>query len=340
MINYNSIRSVHLEISSRCNASCPLCPRNVAGFDTDLGFPVHDMSLTEAKAIFPTAFVTQLNNILINGNFGDFVTARDNLDIVKYFVDTNPNIKILISTNGGARPNIWSELGTIPNVRVGFALDGLAGVHELYRRNTRWETVIANAKKFIDAGGYAIWRMIKFDHSASQVDQCKKLSQELGFKEFDLIYDGRDSSPVYDKNGTLSYKIGKNNIGTDYPDNVVEWQSWTNPGSSPDYRKQQYPSIPIKSKLACEAIEKKEIYVTATGEVYPCCWLGMYPLTEHKHAWQLDNHQIKDIAVVNNALTHGIEKSIEWFNSIEQAWTKSSYQDGRLIKCDQYCGQQ
>lgn len=340
MINYNSIRSVHLEISTRCNASCPLCPRNIAGFDTDLGFPLHDMSLEEAQTIFPPAFVRQLTNILINGNFGDFVTARDNVNIVRYFVESNPDIDVLISTNGAAKPNIWAELGAIPNVRIGFALDGLAGAHELYRRNTKWEIVIANAKKFIDAGGHAIWRMIKFDHSAEQVEQCRALSQQLGFKKFDLVYDGRDATPVYDRSGQYIYQIGKSNIDSEYPQSATVWQSWTDPGSIPDNRTNQYKTMPIKSRLDCESNKKKQIYVTATGEVYPCCWIGMYPLLEHRHAWQLDNHQIKNIAVANNALLNGLEKSIEWFNSIEQSWSKTSYEQGRLVKCDQYCGGQ
>lgn len=338
MVDYKSIKSVHLEISSRCNASCPLCPRNISGYDTDLGFPLHDMSLAEAKTIFSPEFLLQLDNILINGNFGDFVTARDGLDIVKYFVESNPQIQILISTNAGAKPAIWAELGSIPNVRIGFAIDGLAGTHELYRRNTKWETVISNAKKFIDAGGYAIWRMIKFDHSAAQVDQCRALSKELGFKEFDLLYDGRDSSPVYDRAGNFAYEIGTSNIDSPYPATAKEWQQWTDPGALPINRVQQYPLIPIKSKIDCESNRKQQIYITATGEVYPCCWLGMYPLLEHQHAWQLDNHQTKSIAVANNALMYGIEKSIDWFNHIENSWSKTDYASGRLVKCDQYCG--
>lgn len=338
MIDYNSIRSVHLEISTKCNASCPLCPRNVAGYDTDLGFPLHDMTLAEAQTIFPPLFIAQLTNLLINGNFGDFVTARDNLNIVKYFVACNPNVDILISTNGGAKPAIWAELGKIPNVRIGFAIDGLEGTHELYRRNTRWATVIDNAKKFIDAGGHAIWRMIKFDHSADQIDQCRALSQELGFKKFEVLYDGRDASPVYNRSGQFVYEIGQSRIDSPYPNTAVEWQSWTDPGAVPANRTKEYAIMPIKDSVNCQAVNKKEIYVTATGEVYPCCWLGMYPLIEHRHSWQLDNHQTKSIAVANNALVHGLEKSVEWFNSIEQSWDKRSYQDGRLVKCDQYCG--
>lgn len=56
MLSYEDIKSVHLEISTRCNASCPLCPRNVFGYDMELGYPVHDMSLTEVKKILRLIF--------------------------------------------------------------------------------------------------------------------------------------------------------------------------------------------------------------------------------------------------------------------------------------------
>ena len=153
MIDYKHIRSVHLEISTRCNAACPLCPRNSAGYDEDLGYPVTDMTLPQAKRIFTPDFVRQLDHILINGNFGDFITAKDNLDIVQYFILCNPNIKIEISTNAsGGRAGLWEQLGKLKNVEIGFAIDGLEDTHQLYRRNTNWQTVINNAKKFIAAG--------------------------------------------------------------------------------------------------------------------------------------------------------------------------------------------
>ena len=31
MYNYNAINEVHLEVTQRCNASCPMCDRNVNG---------------------------------------------------------------------------------------------------------------------------------------------------------------------------------------------------------------------------------------------------------------------------------------------------------------------
>ena len=340
MIDYSDIKRIHLEISTRCNASCPLCPRNQSGYDNELGYPVHDMTLDEARKIFPKEFLSQLTNILINGNFGDFVTARDGLAIVEYFVESNPNIKILISTNAGAKPNIWAKLGVIPNVTVGFDLDGLADTHSLYRRNTDWNIVIDNARSFIAAGGKAIWRMIRFDHNQHQIEDCRAMSKEMGFSRFEILDDGRDSGPVYDRQGNFAYQIGndQNFAEIKYPLRIEEWVSWAVPGALPENRLKEYKTIPIKQTVDCYSKKMEEIYITATGEIYPCCWLGFYPKQEYRHDWQADNMFLKELVQNNNALEVGIKDSIAWFNSVEASWLKQSYADGRMFKCDEYCG--
>jgi MoaA/NifB/PqqE/SkfB family radical SAM enzyme len=339
MIGYSNIKQVHLEISTRCNASCPLCPRNLSGYDTDLGYPVHDMTLEEAQKIFTEPFLLQLDKILINGNFGDFVTAKDGLEIVKYFKQVNPQLRIEISTNASAKPNIWKPLGELPGIVVGFDLDGLADTHHLYRRNTNWHMVISNAKKFIDAGGKAIWRMVVFDHNRHQVEECRKMSKELGFCEFRIINDGRDAGPVYNKSGDLDYVIGKDEaFKSGYPERVEIWEEWHVEGGVPYNRLQEYKVIPIKANVSCMAKNKSEIYVTATGEVYPCCWLGFYPKLDFKYSWQSDNVGVKDMVFNNNALEVGIEESILWFNAVEESWDKKAYSEGRLFKCDHHCG--
>lgn len=338
MIKYSDIRSVHLEISTLCNASCPLCPRNLAGYDTDLGYPLHNMTLAEAKTVFTESFLLQLRNILINGNFGDFVMNSESLDIVKYFVSVNPGLRIEISSNGSAR-SWWAELGSIPNVVVGFALDGLADTHSLYRRNTNWNVVIKNAQTFIQAGGHAVWRMIKFDHNQHQLDTCRSLSKSLGFKNFTISDDGRDAGPVYSRWGKYEYKIGNDkNFAGGYPEEAAIWDSWTKPAADPKSRSDARMVIPIKRTVDCYTQRMQEIYITATGEVYPCCWLGIYPKVPFAHGWQSDNDQIVEIATANNALEVGVESAVNWFNSVEARWQKQSYAEGRLFKCDQYCG--
>jgi len=333
MINYESIRRVHLEISTRCNASCSLCPRNIAGYDTDLGYPVHDMTLTEAKNIFSEPFLKQLWGILINGNFGDFVTARDGLEIVKYFTDINPNLRIEISTNASAKPHIWSELGQIKNVTVGFDIDGLQDTHHLYRQNTNWNLVIRNAKNFINAGGTAIWRMIVFDHNLHQVEECRRLSEELGFKKFNIINDGRDSGPVYNRAGNLTHQLMDRTrpVQKNYPERIEAWvqQSKRNPN---------WPTEPISKEKNCLTKLYNEIYITATGEVYPCCFLGFYPNSKFQRNHYGDDELLKKIVKNNNAYLVGIEQAIKYFSEVESAWSKDLYKEGRIFTCDEYCG--
>jgi MoaA/NifB/PqqE/SkfB family radical SAM enzyme len=317
-----------------------MCPRNTAGFDSDLGYPIHDMSLTEAKQIFTIPFLRQLNRILINGNFGDFVTARDGPAIVEYFFESNPELQIIISTNASAKPNMWSRLGSMRNLIIMFDLDGLADTHSLYRRNTSWELVISNAKKFIAAGGTAIWKMIKFDHNLHQIEECRRLSKEMGFTQFMLVDDGRDQGPVYNRQGDFIYRIGNDPLFKEvkYPDRIETWKEWSDPGALPKNRLEYYKTIPVKNKISCIAKKKSQIYITATGEIYPCCWLGFFPKLDYKHMWQQDNMFLKDMVKNNNALEVGIEQSIAWFNAVESSWNKKAYTEGRLFKCDEHCG--
>jgi MoaA/NifB/PqqE/SkfB family radical SAM enzyme len=339
MLKFENIQSVNIEISSRCNAACPMCPRTASGYETDLDYPVRDLSLSEIKQMFTVSFVKQLKGINFGGNFGDFITARDGLEIVKYFTATNPELYISIHTNGSARSTSWwKELGSIPNVIVGFDLDGLEDTHGLYRRNTDWHTIIKNAKSFISAGGRADWRFIHFDHNEHQIESCRQMAKDLGFEKFEILYHGRTTGPVYHtKTGQFEYKIG--NIGN-VPRRAMEFHKVKTKTSSPEQRIEFYKNVPIKAIKNCEAKVKNEIYITATGEVYPCCYLGHYPsIKEYTQPWQMDNFQLYPMIKDNNALEHGIETAMAWFSGVEESWSKTSYAEGRLYKCDTFCGE-
>jgi len=328
MIDYNKIRSVHFEISSRCNSTCPDCLRNFRGVDVMDTYPVCDMSLEQVKQIFTETFLKQLRHITINGNYGDFVTARDGLAIVEYFRSINPLLKIEISTNGSAQPNIWELLGKL-NVTVLFRLDGLADTHSLYRQGTDFNFILKNAKKFIDAGGDAIWAMIVFDHNKHQIDEARSLSKQLGFNYFDEVSDGRDVMPVFTSDRRLSHIIGDYRGSTDFNKLFEQFNYYKiDPTAGIQSEKNSYP-------IKCKAKEGNQIYVCANGEVYPCCWLGYYPL--HSNA-RPSNIQLAPMVNNNNALEYGIEESIKWFNEIEKTWSIDTVQNGKIYECNQTCG--
>jgi MoaA/NifB/PqqE/SkfB family radical SAM enzyme len=269
------------------------------------------MKLDEAKRIFSPDFVKQLWEIFINGNLGDFVTARDALDIIQYFRECNPDLCIYVSTNAGAKTEkFWQRLAEL-GVKVFFCIDGLAGTHELYRQNTVWQTVINNAKTFIAAGGSATWKMIKFDHNLAEEEECRKLATELGFVNFQYIDHGRNAFPVFDNKGNFKHDIGTH-------DQPREFQVLF------DRREQNKQEFVLPNftpgPLNCWSKKNRSIYVSATGEVYPCCWMGFYP---GKMYHQGNDEIVQLITSNNSALDVGLETAISWFNEVEKSFTSN-----------------
>lgn len=333
MIQYNDIRDVHLEISSLCNASCPWCPRTFWGYPYNGGYPEHNLTLAHAETIFKEDFLKQLISIRINGNFGDIVMNPNAPDIVEYFKSVNPALQVVISTNGSARDrHFWTRLAKAKS-QVSFCLDGLEDTHHLYRQNTTWKTIIKNAKTFIDAGGIATWKFIVFDHNRHQLEQCKQLSTELGFINFDVVNSDRTVAPVFNKTGNLTHTLGNYTGEKDFKilfhkkkTDLILLEDIT-PGKKP------------KSKITCETQTRKSIYISATGEVSPCCWTGFYPHTYGAGQYhQAVNAQLIPLIVKNNALNYTLEECINWFSNITTRWNSNTYETGRLVVCDDNCG--
>jgi len=333
MIAYKDIKDVHLEISTLCNASCPFCPRNFWGYPLNGGYPELYLTLEHAKKIFRKDFLKQLNTIRINGNYGDIVMNPDGVEIVEYFRSYNQNLKIHISSNGGARnANFWKKLASL-KCEVYFGIDGLEDTHSLYRQNTLWSTVIKNAEIFIDAGGYAVWKMIKFKHNEHQIQQCQALSKKIGFKEFVVLDDGRNTAPVFDKNGKLTHTLGNYQGETDF--NKLLTSKMNNTILLEDIISDKTPS----DTLDCETQKMKSIYIATNGDVSPCCYIGFYPKTYGKGQYrEAANKQILPLIKENNALEHNIEHCISWFSTVEKRWKEKNYKTGRLVICDDHCG--
>lgn len=321
MYSLSSITKLHLEISSLCNASCPGCPRNFHGYPYNNGYVERNLTLEDIKKIFPQEFIQQLSEILINGNYGDIVMNPESLEILEYFRQSNSKLHLPISTNGAARnKKFWQRLAQL-DTKVFFCLDGLEDTHSLYRVDTLFSTVIKNAQTYIAAGGHAVWKMIPFDHNRHQIDQARAISHELGFRNFIVTDYGRNSTPVFNKNGELTHVIG-NATNTSFS------QMFT---AIKNKNLRWIKNTPIKDTIHCEAKYDNSIYVASTGDVYPCCHTGH---TVHN----IKNRQIKDLTSENNALEYSLEHCIKWFDAIETSWEKSSWEQGRLITCNNTCG--
>jgi len=180
------IKWLHVEASSKCNAWCPACPRNNKGFGLAAGIVEQDLQPGRFEEVILN--LPALESIQLCGNYGDPIASafiNDLVTVAKKYVK-----KIQIHTNGSLRSAIWwkefaEQLADVDH-DVWFGIDGLAGIHEIYRQGTNFNKIIENAQAFINAGGTATWQFIPYKHNEHQTIECLKFSRQIGFKKFKL----------------------------------------------------------------------------------------------------------------------------------------------------------
>lgn len=317
MYELKNIRSIHFEITSKCQASCPMCPRNPGGATLNPNITLTEITLEQFKSWFSIDFLQQLERLNMCGNLGDPVVAKDTLEIFKYLRLINPTMHLMMHTNGSARNTQWWEEIAKQQVVVVFAIDGLEDTHSLYRIGTNWSTVIKNATAFISAGGDARWDMLVFQHNEHQVDACRQISTDLGFKDFYVKHTSRfrnNKFNVLDLQGRTTHIL--------YPTNK----------SDDMVKKIQVAKEEHLPTIKCKAQQSTEIYVSATGNVSPCCWLDL-EWESHLSSQRIDYmDKIGRFANLNQlSLTEIFESGI--FNEIERSWTSTG-----LRECTKQCG--
>lgn len=272
MFRFEELKQLHLEISNNCQASCPMCDRNVRGGLPNELLKVRDWTFEDYKTIVSPEVIKQIDNLYMCGNYGD---PGMNNDLPKMLAYTRQlsDIPISIHTNGGMRKSEWwANLAQYLNSgesKIVFAIDGLEDTHHLYRIGTTYDKVIENAKAFIDAGGNAQWVFIRFKHNEHQVEEARRRATELGFQEFvvkdSIRFHGSNDYDVWDKNGNVTHTL--------QPSSTSEMKFIPKEMLSYDNAKKFVDSVDIK----CKVKEMKEVYIDAFGHLYPCCFVGHAP---------------------------------------------------------------
>jgi MoaA/NifB/PqqE/SkfB family radical SAM enzyme len=326
LYRYADVRTVHLEITNKCNASCPQCSRSDSGGPVNPLLPLTELSFADVQKIFPTDFICQLKMLLVCGNYGDAIVAEDTLQICRFFRQTNPSILIGFHTNGSARTSDWwQELASIVSPGyVRFGIDGLADTNHLYRRGTNWKTLMRNVEAFIEAGGHAEWDFIMFEHNEHQVEEARALSKSMGFEKFLVKRTNRffdhaglegfhSSTPVKNRDGAITGHL-----------HVPSDDDRQNPSFvAAESLKRKYGSLRTffaDSEISCRVAPEGSIYVSATGHVVPCCWLGT-------HAHRQEFNSSNDVFLRGIEALGGMERLDARLHSIKDIVDGPIFQD-------------
>ena len=275
-ITIDNINSINAELSNYCNAACPMCSRY--NFKLELRKDVTNNSHTSLDLVknkIGLNIVKRLKRFYSCGTYGDGSMNPECLEIYEYLRQNNSDCKLELWTNGGARnPEFWAELAKI-GVEVLFHIDGLEDTNHLYRRNVKWDKLMANAQSYIQAGGKAGWRMFSFKHNEHQQEEAKIFSKKLGFKNFFVDYTSRWKD--YDYDGTFR-DVNKIAVDDYYIEKAIDAISKNT--HTLKLSKKFEPNEVINDfttkKISCFSCSnnKFEIYLMASGYVTPCCWIG------------------------------------------------------------------
>lgn len=340
MYKYEDVRVIHFEVTERCQAGCPMCGRFEPSGDINKNLVEATMSLATFNKIFPVEFISQLHNFYMCGNYGDPIIAPDTLAMFERLRDCNFKMRLGMYTNGGGRSaSWWTDLAALfepaTKSRVVFAIDGLEDTNHIYRRNVSWKKVMSSAKSFIKAGGKAEWHFLVFKHNEHQIEEARKLSIDMGFHKFILKKSSRFWSP---SGNSRDFELREHALQV--PDNKSYVNDKINFLSLVKEIYGSYDSYLDQAEVKCLVKDEKSLYVSARGEVYPCCWLGSEPYN-HARVKKEDSSQmriIKDFDKID-ANKRSIKEILDdnIFSEIEKSWGLSSVKEGKLLTCAKTC---
>lgn len=354
LYRYEAIREVHLEPTSKCNLACPMCARNVFGGPVSPNLSPSELSARDFEAIFEPALLARLETLLLCGNYGDPILARDVLEIIRAARAHNPKLKVILHSHGSARrPDWWAELGAL-KARVVFGIDGLEDTLGRYRRGADFAKVIDNARAFVAAGGRARWRFLVFEHNQHQVEAARALAAELGFERFDVKHthrfyrasfvprgpDGRpDPSrppryPVHDREGR--------EVGALSPPTRTDLD---NPGFAralAETNGSGFRKLREAREIVCKARDPASVYVSADRLAFPCCWTAnvrAHTVGPDHPVLALAARTVGGLAglrVPDTPLAEVVEGP--FFAAVADSWARPSVEAGRLRTCADVCG--
>lgn len=340
MIQFDAISVVHVEPTTRCNARCPQCARNVAGGIVNPYLPLTELSAQSIRKIFTPPFLRQLEFVYFCGTYGDPAAAEALIGTLEYFKHENPSIRLGVHSNGSLRSSgWWRELaGLVTYCR--FGIDGVEDTNAIYRRGTSWPLLIGNVRAFIAAGGRAEWDFIVFRHNQHQVDQARTLANVFGFRSFNVKCTTRFEPSegmaarfeVLNSDGAIDYYLQPPDDPRFFSsESAIHAAAVRSAGGEDEYL--------ATTRIRCKAVAARKIFISAAGLVFPCCYLATIYRNPAPQILELIKSLPEGLDSID-ATKHTLQEIIEgpfFQQMIPNGWDGATGHQ-RLRTCARVCG--
>lgn len=348
--DYDKLNGFHVELSTKCQAACPGCPRFLRNStNVDPGIPQLDVSFDQFKKWFPKELVQRSISWIFCGTHGDPMACKDLYEILEYICH-NSKANIQINTNGGLRDHeYYSKIGKLfestlrfnklgTRREITFSIDGLEDTNHIYRRNVVWKNVWKNLLSYITTGARAQWDFLQFKHNMHQIDEARNLAESMDI-QFNLKNPfgvDNQSMPVLDKNYNLSYLV-EHASDRSFPSYDPAPLEWFPPRPTLTAREGIIDCNSFRSgPPPYHKIEMQELYIDVLGRVLPCCFIGnkMQGVIHAPETREL--REIQGIQGVSNNLNYFSLKEIVNNNSLKIY--SDSWKEKTIYQCYLQCG--
>lgn len=281
----------HIEPSSICALRCPRCPRA----EVPESLLNRQLTLKFFQDQIGISIGRQIRKITFCGNDGDPIYCRELIEICQWLKTVNPDIHLVIITNGSYRPDTWWQaLGSVLDHRdeIHWSIDGWnQASNEQYRVNSDWNTIMSGmcALSMVNQTTYRIWATIAFRFNQFHLTEIKELARAAGMDAWQMTkstkfgshYPGTygiqdplcpESADLVSSSQRFEREITDLTIKP-RPDVWLKKIFWSRAQDLARY--QQYSGICL--------VGNKGVFLNSQGEFYPCCWTAnRYP---HNQEW-------------------------------------------------------
>ena len=262
IVQHDFYEEFEIDLTTSCNLNCPLCTRNYSHAQ-------HSIDNKYSKGRSLSEIISQLdlfpnfNLCMLAGAISEPTLYHDFFGFIKYL--NNRNIRIELYTNGDLHTDEWwRQLGMLlkSNDVVHFTICGSTQeLHEKYRVNSKLERILGHAKSLREVNPIDKCQYIVFNYNE---DDSISIDTKNIMNEFTNNYfvqtEGRRR--LNDKVISTNIKPVKKRDDTI---NMIFDRAVT-------------PQDGNKYKINCKFFNDKKIFISASGQTYPC-----YTSMEHKN---------------------------------------------------------